>query len=457
MTPLKLQITLPGNPKTASPGRQSGIYPPGEEDVMHATAGSCPSGDCSRSSLVNVRRHRSHGEPASSVGEQACAKDRPSGGPVRINDKTPLKNKSHHHTSPAPGTTSEEQFGRFIGYWDTCASIQPNNFKYKSLSNWSYNIAVGCGHACRFCYVPDASAIKLKPQLGRLGVTDPDVDWGRYVFLRPWDERRFLSSLRKAESTPRHELKPDGNRAVILCSTTDAYQVFPHPDPAERRRLSEHGDVLVRRALELIRDQSTLNVRILTRSPLAERDFELYRSFGNRLVFGMSLPTLQNRLAKIYEPNAPAPTLRLRTLRKAKEAGLHVYVAMAPTYPECDETDLAATLVSVRELDPITVFHEPINIRAENVRRIEDHARSLGVAMQTAVFETPETWTAYALDSLRTVERIAGDLGLSDRLHLWPDQSLGSRRVLKAASDPLSHQKWLDRWWYRISEWPTSD
>ena len=81
----------------------------------------------------------------------------------------------------------------------------------------------------------------------------------------------------------------------------------------------------------------------------------------------MSLPTLRNDLAKLYEPKAPPPSTRLATLRAAKEAGLNVYVAMAPTYPECDEVDLRATLEAVVELKPITVFHEPINIRAENV------------------------------------------------------------------------------------------
>ena len=47
---------------------------------------------------------------------------------------------------------------------------------------------------------------------------------------------------------------------------------------------------------------------------------------------------------------------------------------MAPTYPECDEADLRATLKAVAELEPITIFHEPINIRAENVARIEAQA-----------------------------------------------------------------------------------
>ena len=158
-----------------------------------------------------------------------------------------------------------------------------------------------------------------------------------------------------------------------------------------QRELAGHARFLVRRSLELIRDHSTLNVRVLTRSPLARADFDLFSRFGRRLVFGMSLPTVRNDLSRVYEPKAPAPSQRLATLRAAKEAGLHVYVAMAPTYPECDEADLRATLKAVAELEPITIFHEPINIRAENVARIEAQATLLGVQLKTAVFATRET------------------------------------------------------------------
>jgi DNA repair photolyase len=125
---------------------------------------------------------------------------------------------------------------------------------------------------------------------------------------------------------------------------------------------------------------------------LARTDFELFKSFGARLVFGMSLPTLRNDLAKVYEPKAPAPSQRLAALLAAKRAGLHVYVAIAPTYPECDEADLRTTLQAVAELDPITIFHEPINIRAENVARIELHAAAGGVALRSYVFATRESW-----------------------------------------------------------------
>src|SRR2546425_5045878 len=298
-----------------------------------------------------------------------------------------------------------------VDFWHAPAVIAENHFVYRSLSHWSINVAVGCSHACRFCYVPSAATIKQGPKLAGYGVKDPDAEWGDYVLLRPWDEQKFLASLRAAENTPRKQLKPDGNRAVIYCSTTDPYQVIRHDDPARQRELAAHARFLVRRSLELIREQSTLNVRILTRSPLARADFELFKSFGSRLLFGMSLPTLRNDLSKIYEPKAPAPSQRMATLRAAHEAGLNVYVAVAPTYPECDEADLRATLQAVADVKPVTIFHEPINIRAENVERIQTHADDLGVELKTDVFASRESWQDYAVNALRTVEHLADELG----------------------------------------------
>src|SRR3954471_1264937 len=82
-----------------------------------------------------------------------------------------------------------------IGFWHPPAVIAPNNFVFKSLSNWAFNVAVGCSHACRFCYVPSAATIKQGPKLAEYGVKDPDAQWGEYVLLRPWDEAKFMSSL----------------------------------------------------------------------------------------------------------------------------------------------------------------------------------------------------------------------------------------------------------------------
>jgi DNA repair photolyase len=338
--------------------------------------------------------------------------------------------------------------------WPSPAVVTPNNFVYKSLSNWSFNFAVGCSHACRFCYVSSAATIKQGPALAKFGVRDADSERGDYVLLRAWDEEEFLKSLRRAEKTPASELKTDGNRAVIFCSTTDAYQVVRHPDSTQQKILSAHARHLVRRSLELIRDHSTLNVRILTRSPLARNDFELFRTFGKRLLFGMSIPTLRNDLAKVYEPKAPAPCQRLAALKAARDAGLSVFAAMAPTYPECDRADLAETLGALSELNPVTIFHEPINIRAENVERIDSHAKSLGIELKTEVFQSREYWQDYALQALRTVEELGHELKIFDRLHLWPDKSLGSKAARTRLGTAEEHMRWLEGWWRRISEWP---
>jgi len=131
-------------------------------------------------------------------------------------------------SQPIPGISKEP-----IGFWQHPVTIQPNNFVHKSLSNWAVNIAVRCGHACRFCYVPSAATNKMAPALKQYGVENPDAQCGEYALLREWNEREFLRSLGKAERTPMDRF-------------------------------------VVRRSLELIRDYSSLRVRILTRSPLAK-------------------------------------------------------------------------------------------------------------------------------------------------------------------------------------------
>lgn len=330
--------------------------------------------------------------------------------------------------------------------WTNHVRVERNNFVFKSLSSWSCNFAVGCGHACRFCYVPDVSTIKLGAKLRGFGVEDPDAQWGDYLLVRPFNENAFLGSVLKAEDTPVQLLNRDGNRAVMFCTTTDAYQVVHHPDHGRRAVLQGALDGAVKRALEIIRDNSTLNVRILTRSPLARRDFDLFKSFGNRLLFGMSLPTVDNALARVYEPKAPAPSQRLDTLKAARDAGINVFVAVAPTYPEMTDDDLYDVLHAAAGVDPVTVFHEPINIRAENVERIRAEAKKVGLNLRVDTWINKETWARYSVDQMKKVELIAPLVGLTERLHLWPDKDLGRLRP--------AMKSWFETYWNRVSEWP---
>jgi DNA repair photolyase len=367
------------------------------------------------------------------------------------------------------------------GTWKSPLVISPSNFQHKSLCVAACNPVLGCSHGCLFCYVPDTSTNKQAKSLLEYGVKDPDREWGNYAFFRLLKKHAFLKSLKQLEAMPIDQLNKDGNRAVMFSTTTDPYQTSRHEDLSIRKVQNRQLQSAVRQSLEYIRDLSSLNVRILTRSPLARLDFELFKSFGERLVFGMSLPTLDNELAKIYEPYAPSPSKRLETLQAAKKAGINIYVAIAPTYPECTDEDIRKTLVAVKALEPVTIFHEPVNIRADNVKRIEEHANSLGKSLNTAVFATPNAWRRYAIESLMRVQQIAGEVGVLDRLHLWPDSDLDSKakfleirkdlwRQLYPDSTPDKNEldarkqqdiaafetlhAWIQGWWSRISEWP---
>ena len=142
-----------------------------------------------------------------------------------------------------------------VDFWHLPVRIVPNHFEHKSLSDFACNISVGCSHGCLFCYVPAVSTKFLKPVLKeRYGVDDPGAQWGDYVLLRPFDEAQILKDIRAAEDQPLSELSPDGNRAVMLCTTTDAYQTITSPNKELQRRLNAERAHMVRRILELIRD-----------------------------------------------------------------------------------------------------------------------------------------------------------------------------------------------------------
>ena len=338
---------------------------------------------------------------------------------------------------------------------DSPATIERNKFKYKSLSSWALNLFMGCAHGCRFCYVTETSTNKQVHLLGSYGVRDPVEDWGRYVLVRPWDERKFLASLSRAETTHPGLLNADGNRAVFLCSTTDPYQTIRNPDPVKQKMLNQHARSMLRKALVAIRDHSTINVRILTRSPLAREDFDIFRTFGNRLLLGTSLPTLDDKLRQLYEPDVPHPKQRLKLLTDAHAAGIPTYVAVAPVFPEVGYHGMLEVFKAVKAAKPWTIFMEPVNLRLGIAQRIEEKARDLGVEMDMTVYGGGPAWVKYAIQSLRDAERAAKATGQLDRLHLWPDhQALGAARVVKAQEDPEAYLKWLRSYWSRVSEWP---
>ena len=301
----------------------------------------------------------------------------------------------------------------------------------------------------------DTSANKQASLLRAFGVADPVKDWGSYVLVRPWHHNEFMKSLRKAERTATIELNADGNRAVFLCSTTDPYQVIRNPDPEKQKQLNEHARQMLRDALEAIRDHSSLNVRILTRSPLARADFDIFKSFGDRLLLGTSLPTLDPIVSRLYEPKVPAPAQRLKLLTDAHAAGIHTYVAVAPVFPEVGYAGILDVFKAVKEAKPWTIFLEPVNLRLGIAERIREEALKLGREMDMTPYTDRAAWAKYAIQTLKDAEIAAQATGQLDRLHLWPDhEALAAKKVMASQAEPAVYLAWLQKYWGRVSEWP---
>src|SRR5262249_58184078 len=123
-----------------------------------------------------------------------------------------------------------------------------------------------------------------------------------------------------------------GEEGIGMGKETDPYQ------RAERRY------EVTRAILEEMSRHRGLDIGIVSKSTLLLRDVDILKRVGehNRLFVNVTITTLDIHLARILEPRAPRPDLRLDTVRKLNEAGVDAGVICAPVLPEITDkpTDL---------------------------------------------------------------------------------------------------------------------
>lgn len=173
------------------------------------------------------------------------------------------------------------------------------------LSRYGMNLYRGCAHDCAYCdgraegyYVSGEFGVDVEVKINALELLERELDPGR---------RR----------------KPLKRAFVILGGGVgDAYQ------PAEAR----YG--LARGALEII-GRFGFPVHVLTKSALVERDLDLIVGINraSRAVFSMSFSTVDDRVARRFEPGCTPPSRRLEVLRRFKAAGVHTGAFFMPVIP----------------------------------------------------------------------------------------------------------------------------
>jgi DNA repair photolyase len=127
---------------------------------------------------------------------------------------------------------------------------------------------------------------------------------------------------------------------IVLSSATDPYL------PIEAKYQ------LTRRMLELIH-RYQFPVHIITKSTLLVRDFDLLQKINsdailpedlqsvlsNKVFVTFSFSTIDDRIAKVFEPGAPPPSNRLQILKHTREAGFQTGVSMMPMLPYITDTE----------------------------------------------------------------------------------------------------------------------
>jgi DNA repair photolyase len=147
---------------------------------------------------------------------------------------------------------------------------------------------------------------------------------------------------------------------IILGSVTDAYQ------PAEA------WYKLTRSCLEALAGYPSLEVEILTKSALVLRDLPILQKISQCSV-GFTVTTINEKAARVLEPGAPPPGLRLAAARQLAEAGLPVWVFIAPVLPGLGdgEKDLTGLFRELKRSGVEKVLADTLNPYPAVVRRLK--------------------------------------------------------------------------------------
>ncbi len=187
---------------------------------------------------------------------------------------------------------------------------------------WTVNPYRGCEFGCHYCYARYTH---------------------EYMELDGADFESKIYVKENAGSLVDRDLAHDKiwGEHIAIGTATDPYQ------PAER----EFG--ATRAILEKMAEREGLSLSITTKSDQVVRDIDLLRRISARssLTIHMTVTTVRTRLARMLEPRAPRPDLRLEAVRKLREAGINVGVNAMPILPGLtdSEADLDALMRAARD------------------------------------------------------------------------------------------------------------
>jgi len=169
---------------------------------------------------------------------------------------------------------------------------------------WMINPYRGCEFGCKYCFARYTHEF--------MELRDPN-EFEHRIFAKKFNPYLFEKEIKKL---------PVGE-VIAIGTATDPYQ------PAERRFM------VTRRMLGVLAKTSGLRLGITTKSDLIARDVSLLEEVARRhfLRVAMTITAIDTDLARLIEPLAPRPDLRLAAIRILRDSGVRAIAFCAPVMP----------------------------------------------------------------------------------------------------------------------------
>jgi DNA repair photolyase len=206
---------------------------------------------------------------------------------------------------------------------------------------WTINPYRGCEFGCKYCYARYTHEFMELRQ---------PADFEQKIYAKEFRAEDFRLEWRRISR----------NEHIAIGTGTDPYQ------PAERR----YG--VTRSMLEIISGERGYSLSITTKSDAIARDVELLAAISrsNLLSVNMTVTTVDEELARLIEPMAPRPSLRLEAVSKLNQAGIQAGVFANPIMPlindrqkSIDAVASAAARAGARYFGGNVLFLKPCSFR----------------------------------------------------------------------------------------------
>jgi DNA repair photolyase len=169
---------------------------------------------------------------------------------------------------------------------------------------WTINPYRGCEFACKYCYARYTHEF-MEMRNG--------VEFEQKIYAKQHAADLLRQELRR--------VKP--GEEIAIGTATDPYQ------PIEKKL------EITRAILQEFARHSGFELGIVTKSSMIVRDLDLLREISkqNQIAVNFTVTTTNVELARLLEPRAPRPDLRLEALQQLREAGIAAGVICAPVLP----------------------------------------------------------------------------------------------------------------------------